>query len=257
MQRLHLFEFGDQDWCPSSFRDAETALLEFIVGNGNYYAPVLPLLARGLREAGASEIVDLCSGGGGPWRKLLIQGASDLPATIRLTDKFPNVEVAEHVATSSGHRVVVESRSIEAQNVPPDLRGFRTLFTAFHHFHRDEAAAILRDAVRAKVGIGVFEFTQRSVLGFMALFFTPLAVLVCVPFLRPFRWSWALFTYIIPLIPLMAMFDGIVSCLRTYSPKELRILIEKLGTEEYEWDVGTVRSWRSPLPVTYLIGRPR
>jgi hypothetical protein len=187
---------------------------------------------------------------------LLQQAPPDSPVTVMLTDKFPNIEIAERVARRSGGRIVVEARSVDALNVAPDLRGFRTMFTAFHHFRPDQASAILNDAVRAKVGIGIFEFTERSVLGLLALFFSPVAVLVCVPFLRPFRWSWALFTYLIPVIPLMAMFDGMVSCLRTYSPDELRGLVRELGATGYEWQIGTVRSWRSPLPITYLIGYP-
>ena len=31
------------------------------------------------------------------------------------------------------------------------------------------------------------------------------------PFVRPFRWSRLLFTYVIPLIPLLVLFDGTVS----------------------------------------------
>src|SRR5450759_4223616 len=38
---------------------------------------------------------------------------------------------------------------------------------------------------------------------------------VCTPWIRPFRWSRLLWTYLIPIIPLVFLFDGVVSCHRT------------------------------------------
>lgn len=256
MARLHLIEFGDQPWCPAVFRDATTALLEFVVGNVNCYAPVLPLITQALQRSGSHEIVDLCSGGGGPWRKLLRDAPEQLPVRVLLTDRFPNLGIAHRLARLSNGRIVVEARSVDALDVAPGLRGFRTMFTAFHHFPPAQASAILQDAVRARASIGIFEFTERSPLGLFALFFTPLAVFACVPLLRPFRWSWVVFTYVMPVIPLITLFDGLVSCLRTYSPQELRRLVDGLGATAFEWEIGKVRSWRSPLPITYLIGQP-
>ena len=48
--------------------------------------------------------------------------------------------------------------------------------------------------------------------------------------------------------------DGLVSCLRTYSPPELRELSGNFET--YTWETGTVRG-HSPFAVTYLVGYPK
>ena len=105
-------------------------------------------------------------------------------------------------------------------------------------------------------GIGVFEATQRRPLALLLTLPAPLAVLVVTPFIRPFRWSRLFWTYLIPLVPLVTLFDGLVSCLRTYSVQELRDLTARLDTNDYHWDIGTVKCKMSPTPVTYLIGVP-
>jgi hypothetical protein len=63
-------------------------------------------------------------------------------------------------------------------------------------------------------------------------------------------------TYLIPVMPLLAMFDGMVSSLRTYSVEELRRLTEGLQAQNYQWDIGTVKSTAGPIPVTYLVRMP-
>ena len=104
--------------------------------------------------------------------------------------------------------------------------------------------------------IGIFEATERSVLALLLMLLAPLALLVVTPWIRPFRWSRLFWTYLVPAVPMVTLFDGLVSCLRTYSVQELRDLIAGLDKNDYSWEVGTVRSGRSLTPITYLIGVP-
>jgi len=60
----------------------------------------------------------------------------------------------------------------------------------------------------------------------------------------------------VPVVPLVTLFDGLVSCLRSYSVQELRELTERLNPNDYEWHIGTVQNKWIPIPVTYLIGMP-
>ena len=80
-------------------------------------------------------------------------------------------------------------------------------------------------------------------------------MLVATPFIRPFRWSRFLITYVVPIVPLAVVFDGVVSCLRTYTPAELLGMAEQAAPDGYVWRAGTVG--KGPVPVTYLIGQPR
>src|SRR6266850_1731044 len=72
---------------------------------------------------------------------------------------------------------------------------------------------------------------------------------------RPWRWSRLLWTYLPPALPIVGTFDGIVSCLRTYSKAELKELVRGLDT--YDWEIGDFRGGWSPLRGSYLIGVPR
>ena len=139
--------------------------------------------------------------------------------------------------------------------MPAELEGFRTIFTAFHHFPPAEARAILADAVQRGQGIGVFEIARRAPLEIAVVAFTWLGTLVSVPFMRPWRWSRLVWTYLPPVLPIVGTFDGVVSCLRTYSKAELKELVRGLDT--YTWEIGDFRGRWSPLRGTYLIGVTR
>ncbi len=234
--RVHLVEIHDLPSCPPSLRDALTDFLAFIANLAGAYDPVAPLLRRALARTGAHRIIDLCSGAGGPWRTL----ATQVGVPVVFTDLYPH-----------GHNVV----RVEARSVPAELDGFRTVFTAFHHFRPAEARAILADAVQRRQGIGVFEIARRAPLEIGVVALTWLGTLAAVPFIRPWQWSRFAWTYVPPVLPVVGTFDGIVSCLRTYSEPELRELVR--GLDNYDWDIGHFRGRWSPLRGSYLIGVPK
>ena len=61
-------------------------------------------------------------------------------------------------------------------------------------------------------------------------------------------------SYVVPVLPIVLLFDSAVSVLRIYSVDELRGLTA--GLKGYRWDVGRVRSRRLPITLTYLVGVP-
>jgi hypothetical protein len=257
MRRLHLLEIEDQPWCPRAVRDGATDYLQHVVALTKPYAPIVERLCQALRRPGARSVIDLCSGGGGPWPWLQpALTAEGVEVSVYLTDRYPNLEAFHQAKSRSKGQVRFSPDSVDASHVPGDFRGFRTLFTSFHHFRPAEARAILRDAVAAGEGIGVFEVTQRSAKALLLTALSPLIVLLITPMVRPFRWSRLFWTYLVPLIPAVVLFDGLVSCLRTYTPAELREMIADLGQTGYEWQIGEEYGEKSPVPVTYLIGYP-
>jgi hypothetical protein len=176
------------------------------------------------------------------------------PVEVLLTDKYPNLHAREDAGINSSSLLQFEAASVDATDLPAELIGFRTLFTSFHHFEPDAAKAILADAVRKRQGIAIFESTRRHPLAILFMILSPLAVLV-VPFIRRFRGS-RLFWGLIASAA-VAPFDGIVSCLRTYSPAELCAMVETFGDCGYTWEIGEDSSGPFPVPVTYLVGYPR
>jgi len=141
--------------------------------------------------------------------------------------------------------------------VPARFSGFRTLFNSFHHFRPTDAVAILRDAAEAGQPIGIFEIpdrTLRTIVPVMLL--TPFMVALATPFIRPFRWSRLLWTYLVPVVPLTFWWDGIVSQLRAYTPAELERLANIVAIDRYSWRAGQVPILSTPGHLTYLLGYP-
>ncbi len=162
MRRVQFIELHEQGWFPQAVRDEITDMLEFGLNVSNAYASAAPLLQQTLHSTRSHFVIDLCSGGGGPWAGLSrrLQGNAQA-LQICLTDKYPNLKAFEKTEAMSGD-ITFHPGSIDATNVPPELRGFRTMFTSFHHFRREEALAILPSSVGARQGIGIFEITRRS-----------------------------------------------------------------------------------------------
>lgn len=257
MRRVQLIELHEQAWFPQSIRDEITDMIQFGLNLSDAYAPTAPLLQHALHSTRSHFVIDLCSGGGGPWVGLSRKLQGNARALqICLTDKYPNLKAFENTEAMSGG-FTFYPESVDATNVPVELSGFRTMFTSFHHFRREEALAILQSSVGAGQGIGIFEITRRSAITISLMFLWALTPLVFTPFVRPFRWSRLLWTYVIPVIPFVLLFDGVVSCLRTYRPQELSELIDELTGAEYQWEIGEHKSASSKVPITYLMGYPR
>jgi hypothetical protein len=259
MRRRHLFEIEDQPWCPGPVRDALTDYLQFTLQRLRPYASVMPRLEGALTHTGSGRIIDLCAGSGGSWPHLLPSLSAGSPQVrITLTDKYPNLPAWQKISAAHPGQLSFHPQPVDVAAVPADLHGFRTLYSSFHHFRPAPARAILADAVRRREGIGIFEFTHRSPQALLIMCFTVILVLLATPFIRPFRWSRILWTYLLPLVPLVVLFDGLVSCLRTYTPAELRELAAGADPAgDYVWESGEERARGNPIPVTYLIGYPR
>jgi len=252
MRRLHLFEFGDQQWFPRLLRDAETAYL------ATAYRFLPQLVARWAEKLSTvlppgepSEIVDLCSGSGGAMPLMveeLVKRGYDVRAT--LTDLYPNPKSVEHP------RIVWLAEPVDAASVPPKLAGVRTMFSAFHHFRPNAAKSILRDAFEHRRAICVFESGSGTLLTAGMMVGVPIAVLLLMPFARPFRWTYAVFTYLIPLTPLVVLWDGMVSLFRVYSPKQMKKLTAEFEAPDYVWEIGRIEGRSIPGGLPYAIGRP-
>ena len=156
---MQLVEIHDRKWFPKFLRDFVTDDLETILNLVNVYQPVALRLRNALADAGTSRVVDLCSGGGGPWPWLYqaFENTNGPPVHIWLTDKYPNVAAFTRARNASGNRIHFRTDPIDAMKLPAELVGFRTFFSSFHHFSAAEGREILQDAIDHKQGIGIFE----------------------------------------------------------------------------------------------------
>ena len=256
---MRLFEIHDQAWFPQFLRDEFVDGLQMILDVSNTYQPIAKLLRKRLEECGAERVLDLCSGAGGPWPSLVrhfeISGAK--PPEVFLTDKYPCTRELHDREFPAANCIHFLRYSIDATQIPGHLQGFRTLFSSFHHLNPDEARNLLQDSVNKRQAIGIFEVSARHALTLLSHLFIPIAAWLFAPFRRPFRWSRLLWTYLIPVIPFVLFFDGLISCLRAYSIPELQEMTKGLSTNGYGWAIGERAGGLLPLRITYLFGWPR
>jgi hypothetical protein len=261
MARRHLFEIHEQPWCPSIVRNGITGIIQFISNTLPAYNAITGKLTTVLQQTGSRQIVDLCAGSGGPWVHLAPAMQANVPAleTLTLTDKYPNADAFRVIEDAISLPTHYHTIPVDAQQVPSELDGLRTSFASFHHFEPDDARAILQNAVTERKSIAIFELTERTLPTMLFIGLTSLLWgLVAIPFVRPFRWQYIPLTYLLPVLPVVLLFDGVVSCWRTYSVREMESLVNEVeGHEGYDWQIGRTRERFSPLPVLYLIGTPK
>jgi hypothetical protein len=262
VKRLHLFEFEDLGWWPQTLRNYLTETLSHLLTSDETYGPVVPRLTDAVRRSGCTRVLDFCTGSCGPSLSVLraVSAELDEPLEIVFSDKFPNIARLEAI-TAMHERCDFVRESVDVLHVRPEHVGFRTMFTALHHFRPDEVRKILHDAVTCRAPIALFEFTERSpsqVAASMKL--TPLLTLSVTPKIRPVTLGRLFWTYVLPIIPLTFAWDGIVSALRSYGPEELEAIVRSIeGADAYEWEIGRTPPADEGIPfrITYLIGLPQ
>ncbi|KAI1387706.1 uncharacterized protein F4822DRAFT_407344 [Hypoxylon trugodes] len=166
-----------------------------------------------------------------------------------LTDLHPHVESWAAASKQSEHLTYV-NHPVDAANAPADLlqqyarkegskKGIFRLFNlAFHHFDDNLARAILKNTVETSEGFGIFELQDRTPTGLLTCFIFGFFIFLIAPLL--YWWSPVrlFFVYIIPVVPFVLVFDGLISCLRTRTADEVEALLRTCGAPDAEnWEV--------------------
>jgi hypothetical protein len=253
--RLHLFEWEDQVWFPASLRRAMTSYLAAAYGVTplpKFWAERLSAL---MKPNQTTDIVDLGSGSGGPMPRVVKElGETGFAVRVTLTDLFPESNAGLFIQDDQ-NPIGYWPEPVDAANVPPSLRGIRTMFASFHHLPPQRAHEVLQDAFEQRQTICIFEGSVRAPAAVASMLLVPLLVLLLTPKVRPVSWVQIVFTYLVPILPLLIFWDGVVSQLRTYSVKELKELIQGLQSPEYCWETGLMQVPSMPVGLPYVIGR--
>lgn len=253
--RLQLFEFTDLAGLPAPIRRWLGDYLRGIVTLTRIFEPAAPRIASLLRGAGTDQVIDLCSGAGGPWPALgpCVEAALGRPIHVHLTDLHPDLDAWAWLEARAEGEVTGHSGPVRADQVPDALPGVRTIFDGFHHLPPAAARAVLADASRRRVPLLAGEAVERSLPGLVGVLFSPLLVWLVTPFL-PVSIPRLLLTYVVPVVPLLVLWDGVISVFRSYRPEELLALAAGLPGDMV-WTVERARR-RGPS-ATFLTGTPR
>ena len=244
MQRIHSFEFEDFHWFPDRLRTLMTRYLVAIhkmLGTGEALSD---LMEKVLKQTGSIQIIDLCSGGGGPMEDVMgilnDRGMTDLKMTM--TDLYPNRSAAERI-NKTGAAIHYKTDPVNAADVSGELKGLRTMICSMHHMPPNVAKDILKDAMEDKQPICIYEISDNSVSHWIAWITFPINIIMILLItlaVRPMTWQQILFTYFIPILPLLIAWDGTISNMRTYTLSDLDELTKDLKSDSYTWDFGTI-----------------
>ena len=257
MKRLHLFEFEDFPWFPAVIRDSATDYLRFMIEKLRFYDSAVPYIKKVLQKTGLSSVLDLCSGGGGGmldvYNELNKRSAQNI--TITLSDKYPNIPAFEEINRITNGGIKYINTSIDALDVPAYIKGVRTMFSAFHHFTPAQAELILKNAVENDAPVAFFDGAgNKFIIALSIALLHPFIFFFATPFIKPFRFSRLFFTYIIPLIPVTTIWDGIASAFRFYSEPEIRSLVKNFPA--YTWETGITKG-KLTVRMRYIIGHKK
>ena len=259
MKRIQLFEFEDQSWFPHFFRQAITRLLKVVHRMLGTEHKVAKLLLKIHRQHPFSNILDLCSGSGGPMPgvlNLVRTQTQDPNLKLTLSDLYPDLNAAEEY-NNSDDDIEYKTEPMDAASAQSGTNTLHTMICSFHHMPRDNARKILKNAIQNRQPLFIFELSDNSSpkwLWWTAFPVNIIASLFITLKVRPLPLYQILFTYLIPVIPLCYAWDGAVSNARTYTLEDIDILLEGLHDDRFEWTKGTLPG---RMPSLFLYGLPK
>ena len=246
LPRIQAFEFNDHPSAPAALRESITEALSRTIDWGGMMRGLVEPLGSFLEEAGATEVLDLGAGAGGP-AGALVRAFERVGAAPRfvLTDLFPQPGSWRRLERAHPGRIGWIGESVDAAAIPEALSAGRArlVLNVLHHFPSELARGVFEDATRQGAPIFVAEGFGRNPLQFLNFVPMGLVAMGAGPLLSPTRrLQKAALVWGTPLPWVASAWDGLVSTLRVYSEAELRRMVRGLPGE-YQWRWGR---WRYP-----------
>jgi len=257
MKRLHLFEFEDFPWFPPLLRTYLTRYLLTVHRLLDSSALIAGLLRKLLAKTESRRILDLCSGSGGPMIDAVAELSGEFPnLKLTLSDLYPDLSTASKINTKDDSTHYYQ-QPVDATRVPGELAGIRTLICSFHHLDPTAAKKVLLNATQSNQPILIYEISDNSFpkwLWWLAFPINIITVIILTLGVRPLHIGHIVFTYLIPILPLIIAWDGAVSNARTYTLQDLETLLSDIPHNGYHWEKGTIAGKGGAK--LYLMGYP-
>ncbi|MEM9929386.1 MAG: hypothetical protein AAF840_06190 [Bacteroidota bacterium] len=267
MKRLELFEFEDFSWLPKVVRTGVTNLLQVLHQVFKTSEVLVQLLSECQEKVPFSQIVDLGSGSGGPMidvvNTLNSQRPTEEQLQLTLTDLHPDPVTIAKVRALGNPQIKYAEASVNAVAMDQVPTGLKTMIASFHHMPPPVAQQILQEAEHNRQPILIYEFAENNVPVVVWTLLLPISLLMLVFMsllltfrVRPLTFSQIIFTYLIPIIPLIYAWDGQASIMRTYTFDDLRGLIGEQKNENYTWEIASAKRPNGKKAGYYIFGYP-
>ena len=226
MKRKQLPQFISSRWLPAWIKRDISEFLSWFVVKVNATKPFIPVIEEQLEKTNLSKIVNV---------------------------DFKIGAGMESVSPFLKKGLTLTSEPISNFNTSEE--GLYVFVNGFHQLPPDKASKMLQDIAHSRNPVVVVEGNNDSLWQIVGMtVFVPLTVLLTAFFVRPFRFSRIIFTYLIPILPVIIVVDGCIALLKLYNPKDLDELTSKLEVENYEWKSGKNDNGRGGK-IIYLTGR--
>lgn len=242
MSRVQLFEFNDVAFAPAFLQEAILDSLGEVLERGGIIDALLPAFLSFVEEADVDELLDLGAGSAQVSRILAraLEASGRGRPRLILTDLHPRPLAWAEAEAASGGWIESVATPVDATAIPPGVargRG-RMIINALHHFPPALVRRMLADAVQANAPIFVAEGFDRDLASFVPFIRLGTGVLLTNPLrARRARAARAICTWLVPLIPLAAVWDGFVSTQRIHTLPELHTMASEIASE-WRWESG-------------------
>jgi len=267
MKRLELFEFEDFPWLPTFVRAGVTNLIEVfhrILGTSNI---VSTLIMQAHRQQAFDQVVDMGSGSGGTMPQVMAkvnETRPQDPIQLLLTDAYPDLKVVERINSQSPPYIRYLDTPLDARNIADAPAGLKTMMASFHHLHPTIAKDLLRSAEQHGESILIYELAKNNIPVLLWWLLLPLSLsililmtLIMTPFVKGLSFTQVVFTYVIPIIPLVYAWDGQASLMRTYTFKDIEQLLGERANPQYVWEISDAQKTNGKTAGYYIWGYPK
>ena len=267
MKRLELFEFEDYSWLPSLIRNGVTNLIQVLHTISGSPELISEILLKIRREYDFKQIVDLGSGSGGPMIdtiKLMNKDNEVKKLSLLLSDLHPNPTAIEKIKNSNNPLISYHPEPINATDLKDTPAGLKTMIASFHHMNPAKAREILHSAKKNKQAIFIYEIRQNNIPTLLWWIALPLSLVILfimawimTPFVKGLGWKQIIFTYLIPIIPLVYAWDGQASLMRTYTFKDIESMIDDFDEDQYKWSIDAAEKSNGKKQGYFIKGIPK
>ena len=227
MKRKQVFQFSNQKWYPSFLKRDMYEFMSWFVGKVNAAKPFLPVL---------EEVI----------------GHTQTKAIINIDSKIgAGIETVMPLLPESTEVINVELERFSTHN-----KGMYTFINSFHQLDEKKATYYLTRIADSGNSVAVLEGNNDSLWQVVGMtIFVPLTVILSAPFVQPFRITRLIFTYLIPILPVVTMLDGFLALFKLYNPNDLNELVSNIPVKSYVWKSGKADNGRGGK-IIYLMGYP-
>lgn len=247
LKKILTFEFNDWPKCPAFIRESILEVLGKSIRAAGVYDVLAPLFIQFCKDTKATGVLEFGAGSGESTVIFLdaICQTDDTPPRIYISDLYPLATVMQKTCERYPELLTPILHSVDLRCPPETPRhDMRMVLSAFHHFDTDMARLFLANAQKKGVAVFIAEPFTGSLKAFFPLFihgFTSLARngLCSTNALVPKLF----FTFVLPLIPMCLLWDGLISMIRMYDKRGFADLVASLPETgaAYIWEYTEVQ----------------